>query len=76
MRFKISGVPVVGQNKEILGIVTATDLFEIMKDIMGKIENEPEQQGGKTLCVGDIMIRDVFTVTEDASLFEVLKLTL
>lgn len=74
MRFKISGVPVISDNNEIIGIVTATDLFRIMKDIVWKIENEPEQKEGEILFVKDIMIKNVFSVTEDTSLFEVLKL--
>ena len=37
MRFKISGVPVVSKNDEICGIVTATDLFSLMKDIVKSI---------------------------------------
>ena len=31
MRFKISGVPVVSKNGEICGIVTATNLFDLMR---------------------------------------------
>lgn len=74
MRFKISGVPVVGQNNEIIGIVTATDLFEIIKNIIGEIENGSEDLSGTTLFVKDVMTTSIFSVSEDATLFDALKL--
>ena len=56
LRFKISGVPVVNNNKEIIGIVTATHLFNIMKQIIGKLENAKEEYKSQKLFVEDIMI--------------------
>ncbi|MBU0468165.1 MAG: CBS domain-containing protein [Candidatus Omnitrophica bacterium] len=74
MRFKISGVPVVNSNKEIIGIVTATDLFEVMRNIIEKIKDESEQRVGEKVFVKDIMTTKVFFASKDASLFEALKL--
>ncbi len=74
MRFKISGVPVVTKNGEICGIVTATDLFNLMKDIIknmddGKnLENYPDRQ------VGAFMTKDVVTITEETTLYEIMKI--
>jgi len=74
MRFKISGVPVVSQNKIIVGIVTATDLFDIMNDMVFKLENGQVQENGKVLYVKDIMVKNVFSVTNETPLFDALKL--
>jgi|SRR3989339_523476 len=74
MRFKISGVPVVNHNKEIIGIVTATDLFNIMKKVIGKIENLKEEQKWEHLFVKDIMIENVYSVAENDSIYDVIKL--
>ncbi len=74
MRFKISGVPVLDTHKKMIGIVTATDLFDIMKDIVKKIDKKEEDEDNRSVLVEDIMIKNVFSVTEDTSLFEVLQL--
>ena len=74
MRFKISGVPVVSKNDEICGIVTATDLFSLMKDIVksmndGKnLENYPDTQ------VSSLMAKDVVTITEETTLYEIMQI--
>lgn len=74
MRFKISGVPVVDSNKEIIGIVTATDLFNKMKKIIGTDDVPQEEQEWEKLLVKDIMITNVFSVSEEDTLFDVIKL--
>ncbi|HBG60443.1 MAG: hypothetical protein A2306_11355 [Omnitrophica WOR_2 bacterium RIFOXYB2_FULL_38_16] len=74
LRFKISGVPVVNNNKEIIGIVTATHLFNIMKQIIGKLENAKEEYKSQKLFVEDIMIKNVFSVGEDDLLLDVINL--
>lgn len=73
MRFKISGVPVITKDEGIVGIVTATDLFEIMKKIIGEGEKGLESVNNK-IFVKDIMTGDIFSVSEDATLFEIIKL--
>ena len=74
MRFKISGVPVVSKNGEICGIVTATDLFNLMKNVVKKmgegvnVENYPDMQ------ISGLMTKDVVTITEETSLYDIMKI--
>ena len=74
MRFKISGVPVVTKNGEICGIVTATDLFNLMKNVVQKmgeganVENYPDMQ------VSGLMTKDVVTITEETTLYDIMKI--
>ncbi len=74
MRFKISGVPVIDKNGEICGITTATDLFNFMKGAIKDIDkgdgisNYPEMQ------IGALMTKDVVTITEETTLYEIMKI--
>lgn len=75
MRFKISGVPVLSKNKEeIVGIVTATDLF----NLMGKSITEIEKGGTVTdyhkSSVKTLMSTSVVTIMADTSLYEIMKI--
>jgi CBS domain-containing protein len=75
MRFKISGVPVITKNGEICGIITATDLFNLMKDIardMDSKKKEPENH--LSLPVSALMTKDVVTITEETTLYEIMKI--
>ena len=74
MRFKISGVPVLGKDKKICGIITATDLFKLM----GKIVSDIERQMGFTdyykMPVKSFMTTDVMTITPETTLYEIMKI--
>jgi len=75
IRFKISGIPVVNGGGEIVGIVTAVNLFDHMRGVMDKIE----AQGEMTRCdcdtgVSQIMTRDVVSIHEQTTLYEMIKL--
>lgn len=74
MRFKISGVPVVSDKGEAVGIVTATDLFNKMKKVTDDIDNGLDPMASCQASISEITTRDVFCITEDMSLFEVIKL--
>ena len=74
MRFKISGVPVVNENKEIIGIITATDLFRILEKVKECIKADSPNEFSGTIFVKDIMTKDVSTILENASLFDVIDL--
>ena len=74
MRFKISGVPVVTKNGETCGIVTATDLFNLMKNIINDIEAGTNSQKYSDIKVGMLMTQDVVTITEETTLYDIMKI--
>jgi CBS domain-containing protein len=74
MRFKISGVPVLSSQGEIIGVVTATDLFNMLKDITVDIEQGKDISSYGNIPVSKIMTRNVCTVNEATTLFEAVKL--
>lgn len=74
MRFKISGVPVIDKNDKLLGIVTATDLFNLMKDTIKKIDNPETSNVEIPVQVKSIMTESVFTIKKNDCLYDILKL--
>ena len=74
MRFKISGVPVINKNGETCGIVTATDLFNLMRAIISDIDDDLELIKYQNIKVNNIMTKDAVSITEDTSLFEIAKI--
>ena len=74
MRFKISGVPVVDKNGEIPGIVTATDLFNLMKNMIGEMDSKAGLKRSPDMQVKELMTEDVVTITEETSLYEIMKI--
>jgi len=74
MRFKISGIPVLSQSSDICGIVTATDLFNLMKKLVNDIEKGENLEYYDTLKVKDLMTANVVTITEDTTLYEIMKI--
>ncbi len=74
MRFKISGIPVIGPGGRIAGIVTATDLFRILGRMVEDIEKGFYPTDCATITVESVMISDVHTVEETTPLFDIVKL--
>mgnify|MGYP001580589609 CR=1 FL=1 len=74
MRFKISGIPVCTKNGDIIGIVTATDLFNFMKKIVLQMEKAQDVEDCTKIKVTDLMTHDVVTITEETSLYEMMKI--
>ncbi len=74
MRFKISGVPVIDKNGEICGIATATDLFDLMKSIIKDIDQGADLKQHVNQKVEMLMTRNVVTITEETSLYEIMKI--
>ncbi len=68
-RFKISGLPVVSVTGKIVGIVTSTDLFRVIKESL----QDKKQPGVKRYLVSAIMSQNVFTVKEDTTLFDIIS---
>mgnify|MGYP001576183583 FL=1 len=74
MRFKISGIPVCTKNGDIIGLVTATDLFNFMKKMVQQMEKAQDIPDYSKVGVTDLMTRDVVTITEETSLYEMMKI--
>ena len=74
MRFKISGVPVQAKNGDIHGIITATDLFNLMEKIVEEMGKGQNIDHYKEIKVGTLMSHDVVTITEDTSLYDMIKI--
>lgn len=74
MRFKISGVPVLSKDSKISGIITATDLFNLMKAVTNDIEKGEPVKDFNNLYVKDFMTTDVVIITEDTTLYEMMKI--
>ena len=74
MRFKISGVPVVSKNGEICGIVTATDLFNLMKSVFKNMDDGKNVENYPDMQVSGFMTKDVVTITEETTLYDIMKI--
>ena len=74
MRFKISGVPVIDKNGEICGIATSTDLFNLMKNTIKNMEEGTYPGNYPEMKIGALMTKNVVTITEETSLYEIMKI--
>ena len=74
MRFKVSGVPVLNKNGDICGIATATDLFNLMKSFIKDIDSGATTDYYADRKVETLMTKDVVTITEETSLYEIMKI--
>jgi len=74
LRFKISGVPVVNETENIVGIVTATDLFHHMQKIMDGLDKGEDPVSACAASIKEIMTRTVISVTEEMTLYDLIKL--
>ena len=74
MRFKISGVPVVSKNGEICGIVTATDLFNLMKNVFKNMSDGKDFENYPDMQVSKLMAKNVVTITEETTLYDIMKI--
>ena len=72
LRYRISGVPVVDDQKKIVGIITATDLFDLLKMVIRDSGAEHVFESGYMLTANDIMVREVMTIHEDTPLEDVI----
>ena len=73
MRFKISGLPVISNEGTVVGVITATDLFDLMGNDVSQGDGQTEAFSEK-LLVRDLMTKHVFTVQENTSLFDIIAL--
>ena len=82
---RISGLPVVNENEEIVGVVTITDMLKILGQIYKLKESEKKSQADIMLSemyegekqkaqVKDLMTREVHVLKEESSIEEVMRL--
>ena len=74
MRFKISGIPVLSNDKKIVGIITTTDLFRLMQNITTNIEHGAVLTDYYRLQVKSVMTTKVVSIVPETSLYDVMKL--
>lgn len=74
MRFKISGMPVLSRAKEMCGIITATDLFNVMGKVINEIEAGREPAEYYKMPVKAFMKTNVITITPETTLYEIMKI--
>lgn len=78
MRDRIHGVPVINTAKEIVGILTLTDLFKVVDKAFRKQDREAYNQllQGTEFTVREIMTTSVVSVAPQATLEEIISLSL
>ncbi|HNX90510.1 MAG TPA: CBS domain-containing protein [Candidatus Omnitrophota bacterium] len=74
MRFRISGLPVLSRSGEIVGIITATDLFRSIGEYISKGNASDFFVKTSKEKVKDVMTREVHHVTPDTSFMELIKI--
>jgi len=82
---RISSVPVVNDQKQLIGLITEADFLRALgvpthhptNSVWHTLENmfsHPVEITGSNDCVGDLMVTDVITATAEQSLHEVLEM--
>ena len=77
MRDRVSSFPVVSKGMGIVGIITMTDLFRIIDNASHHEKDEPfDRQIGrfKEMGVGDVMTRNVISISPQTTLREIVHL--
>jgi len=72
LRFKISGVPIKDEYEEVIGVVTATDLFDLIGRTNQEIGQNEDLTDYSQMPVKEVMTTDVFTIDEQMSLYDVI----
>lgn len=77
LRDRISGMPVIDENEKVCGVITTTDLFRILGDLMidQTFGDYDHLFKDRKITVGQVMTRDVVTIKSDSPVEEVIKLS-
>ena len=72
---RISGVPVIDEAGKLCGMVTATDLFNVLGELVldHDFGSFADLFKDKVIMVGDIMTKDIVTFSPDSSLEEIIR---
>ncbi len=73
MRFKISGLPVMSHEGKISGIITASDLFRMMGEIVVHDVIVQNSLYKGNIMVKDVMTKDVVVVDKTTSFFDIVN---
>ena len=81
---RISGIPVVDEKGSLYGMVTVTDMLKVLDEIYKWGDQEKKMSGLKiaeefaqkkaNAMVGDIMSKEVFTLSEENNLKDVMRI--
>lgn len=74
MKFRVSGIPVVDSAGGLKGVITAADLFNMLRDILADVDSQKDPASKFQVRVQDLMAKQVYPVSENQSLYEVAKL--
>jgi len=77
LRDRISGMPVTDASGAICGVITTTDLFRVLGDIMidHTFGNYEHIFKDRNLTVGEVMTKDVVTIKPESPVAEIIKLS-
>ncbi|MFC1593936.1 CBS domain-containing protein [Candidatus Omnitrophota bacterium] len=73
MRFKISGLPVMSVEGKVAGIITATDLFRMMGEVVVHEVIIKNSLYKGNIMVKDVMTKDVVSVTKDTTFIDIIN---
>lgn len=73
-KFRISGIPVVDGKGAVVGMLTITDFLDLFKKILGDIDRKKDPARKLAAKVGAIMSRVVYSIREDQTLYDAMKL--
>lgn len=74
IKVKISGIPVVDKDKKMVGIITTTDLLNLMRDIKKGGFPSSNTEGHVNPKVKDVMKKHVYTATETQTLLDIVNM--
>ncbi|RKY37648.1 MAG: hypothetical protein DRP78_00470 [Candidatus Omnitrophota bacterium] len=74
LRDRISGVPIVGDGKKLVGIITITDLFRIISEVLDDKCDSSQYSSDDGIKIKYVMTKDVVTVDKATPLEQVVEI--
>ncbi len=73
LRNLVSGMPVIDDNGRVVGIITITDLFSILKDVVAAIDSGEKYDSN--IPVENVMTRNVISIFPTATINEAIRIS-
>lgn len=73
-KFRISGIPVVNAKGNVIGMLTLTDFLGLFKKVLRDVEKKKDPAPKLGAKVEALMSRVVFSIREDQTLYDAMKL--